>query len=458
MLQCEDYEYFRSNHHSGVDLTTPVVIAADENAANSTTWKETFKSELKAKIISQLGKVFNESNDSEEILDGTLRLKVHFGHFYLVGAFAHFKGQASNISLQTLDDALENRFKGRKSLAKEEFDDRSLPSPYDVAASAGVGSAPFEGGNSPSHSLSADDKASKLKALNCGYWNSIISPHLGKDFSNHSKVLKALRKIFLEEMGFHENTQRATADADALCALTQRSEYTRMKVEIVHSPSYAVHCMFDETMTKILSIEERPTVLVKATLLSGNNSVQSVGVRSEQASSSSSVNVSSSCSSNGILLGTHDIRFRIDLHKNVKEDSLLFEKSAPKREPVIRMSANGDPEHNPNIPAEYRDKVPYARRVKERRVYRKTMSTGIICESGEALDYEVAAVVAEGVHYNGKTFELKQPFVELSLEVDTRAIVKLLKHEIAGSDFVLWINHVFETTMQISDVISSFKG
>jgi hypothetical protein len=86
------------------------------------------------------------------------------------------------------------------------------------------------------------------------------------------------------------------------------------------------------------------------------------------------------------------------------------------------------------------------------------MSTGIICESGEPLDYELAAVVAEGVHYNGKAFELKQPFIELSLEVDTRAIVKLLKHEIAGSDFVLWINHVFDTTMQISDVISSFKG
>lgn len=250
-------------------------------------WREEFVAELARKVIDQAALVSDSNGDASDLAD-SLRMSVHFGHFYLLHATQSLEGKLAAVPLTTVAEALEGLC-SRKGYGRPDFDPGSLPKGYE-----GPSLAPLEPAEDPATSdgeSSSGDFGQGIMAsqpeqvrgasrraatkLNSGFYNSII-PWRIEGQAAHATLVADCRvwaDAVFKDLGYEEVVAQQSpgnpqARGGASSSAPVQLAHT-WYVEVVASASYQVGVKLDDEV-QVVQVGERPVRWIHGTLLQDN--------------------------------------------------------------------------------------------------------------------------------------------------------------------------------------------
>ena len=253
-------------------------------------WKEDFAARYAHRMIEQAERVAEEdrqssssANDDAGLVD-SLRLCVHFGHYYLLNAPRFFEGKTAAVSLSEVVDALEG-LAHRKQYDRTDFDDRPLP--IDTTTLLGDDDdqeAAQEGSSGGSDDRSSQEggtkeprKSSTKPKLNSGFRNCVI-PRKITGRSDLVELIPGIEAwadaVFMKGLGYEQVPDEKQEEAGSSTSLAgsscPSSVFTRpchaWQVEVVASGAFQVSVKLDEALN-VLAVKERPLRWIHGTLL-----------------------------------------------------------------------------------------------------------------------------------------------------------------------------------------------
>ena len=234
-------------------------------------WKEEFVARYADKVMEQAERVAEEDRSSATGLVDSLRLSVHFGHYYLLNASRFFEGKSASVSLSEVVEALES-LSHRKQYDRPDYEDRPLPHKgIDMdqeAANEG------NSGGSDDHSSQEGDSNESRKSsrpnLNAGFRNCVIPRKIKwqSDLNNLIPDIEAWADaVFVNGLGYEQVLQEGESPlvGSGPSSVFHRPRHA-WQVEVVASGSYQVSVKLDAELT-VSEVKERPLRWIHGTLL-----------------------------------------------------------------------------------------------------------------------------------------------------------------------------------------------
>jgi hypothetical protein len=218
-------------------------------------------------------------------------------------------------------------------------------------------------------------------------------------------------------------------------------------VEVNPSPSYSVTACLDDRL-RVFKVKERMLSYVHATLLSADKREAT-----EDAQSSDVVIVPDHIQQ----FRKHDVRFKIGTSKAVETTSGLHEEACPDGQAPISLREDG--RVVPSDVMKVKEKVAFVRQI-HKKVYFVSQSYAEHLErpemgEGESLGPPVTMLIfAHGTHFSGEDgLGDAQPFVDLSVEVDTAPLTRWVEGGLGEEEVRVWLEQVAREVLRVSEAI-----
>lgn len=268
-----------------------------------------------------------------------------------------------------------------------------------------------------------------MVTLNNSFWNCIASDN-NTDNSNKSEefdlndVEKAFNKAF-SSVGYV-----SSSDKELIYSELSSTDYP-WKVEICASASYAAIVRLSSDMKSFVA-HERALMFVNATLLSGGH------VPGNNAQNP--------------FLADHDVRFKIYTTKQLSDKDMLYKTITSGGDtPPVFLDQDGSVTVRKDLIGDLSDRVTFARNV----TFRKVMHY-----HSTSKEYEISinSVLSGGSHQEGVNLTNRNPFLDLSLEVDTKILQEFLLGRCPKPILDKWISEVVEHSIMVSDSLSNYNN
>ena len=368
-------------------------------------WQSIFISGIKEKITSQLRAL--ESSRAQ-----TLRLSLHFGHFYLIRANLTFD-RIGAVSLKDVELCLANNKRMRKTDDRPDFDPTGRVN-FSDGNSACDESKANESRDSASSSKKGSSSAKEAKnpkinqRLACGFYSSLCGPEF---LATHEDEIMGYERELNEALvreGFALTNQPVTFKVGNYCNGT-------WLLDVKASASYEAAAALDDRLN-VLGVAERPLAWVHGTLLGASTSAQP----------------------------TYDLRFKLTTSKLAADGDPLYNFACPGGKAPISVNEAGNPIPRDDLPEQTQNRVMFARRVDRRVSYEFN-------DGHPSAPLHIVAVLIRGVHFEGLRLEESMEVFDFSLEVDLSPLVEGMDN--GAIDTSDWLSRMLTKVVQVCNQI-----